>query len=214
MLANTTCHLMHNVIPAAVDYGAAEGRLSEAYDAHPNNPDTWVDSARAAKRKAAELAIAIDGLTARAVQEINRSKCSIRADVSALCFFPGTTSLRCDALERVRGIANAYKHQNLSDPTLLITSDADVLVVELGYGVEGFGVGKLEAGEKGQKPNRHLSDRISRRPDRSARPGPPTAAPPARPPGPAAPPARTDSAPRGSGRRLALDPPRSPNPCT
>lgn len=143
MLASTTCHLMHNVIPAAVDYGAAEGRLSEAYDAHPNNPDTWVDSARAAKRKAAELAIAIDGLTACAVQEINRSKCSIRADVSALCFFPGTTSLRCDALERVRGIANAYKHQDISDPTLLITSDADVLVVELGYGVEGFGVGKL-----------------------------------------------------------------------
>lgn len=39
----------------------------------------------------------------------------------------------------MRGVANAYKHQNLSDPTLPITSDADVLVVGLGYGLDGVG---------------------------------------------------------------------------
>jgi hypothetical protein len=42
----------------------------------------------------------------------------------------------------VRGVANAYKHQDLNDPTLPITSDAEVLVIGLGYGLDGFGVGK------------------------------------------------------------------------
>jgi len=39
-------------------------------------------------------------------------------------------------------VANAYKHANLSDPNLPISSDEDVLVVALGYGLDGFGVGK------------------------------------------------------------------------
>lgn len=47
----------------------------------------------------------------------------------------------------MRGVANAYKHQNLSDPTLRIASDADVLVVGLGYGLDGYGVGKFGGAE-------------------------------------------------------------------
>ena len=40
------------------------------------------------------------------------------------------------------GVANAYKHQDLSNPALPITSNDDVLVTGFGYGLEGFGVGK------------------------------------------------------------------------
>jgi hypothetical protein len=35
----------------------------------------------------------------------------------------------------VRGVAKAYKHENLTDLTLRITSDADILVVGLGLGL-------------------------------------------------------------------------------
>jgi len=39
----------------------------------------------------------------------------------------GTGSVRAGCLERVRSVANAYKHENLSDPALPITSDATFL---------------------------------------------------------------------------------------
>jgi hypothetical protein len=64
MLESIVQHLMDNVFPAAADYGAAVGRLSDAYAANPDAPDLWAESARDAKRQAAELAIAIDGLSA------------------------------------------------------------------------------------------------------------------------------------------------------
>jgi hypothetical protein len=35
----------------------------------------------------------------------------------------------------------------LTDPTLPITSDNDVLVVALGYGLDGYGVGKFDGEE-------------------------------------------------------------------
>lgn len=35
----------------------------------------------------------------------------------------------------------------LTDPTLPITSDNDVLVVALGYGPDGYGVGKFDGEE-------------------------------------------------------------------
>lgn len=60
-----------------------------------------------------------------------------------MCYFPGTTSMRGGAHDRVRGVANAYKHQKLTDPTLPIASDADILVIGLGYGLDGWGVGKF-----------------------------------------------------------------------
>ena len=51
-------------------------------------------------------------------------------------------SPRLESLNRVRGVANAYKHANLDDPTLPISSESDVLVVGSGYGLDGYGVGK------------------------------------------------------------------------
>lgn len=40
-------------------------------------------------------------------------------------------------------MATVYKHKIASDPTLSVDSDDDVLVVGLGYGLDGYGVGKF-----------------------------------------------------------------------
>jgi hypothetical protein len=141
LLADTVDHLLHNVLPAAADYAAAEDELSMAYRADPT-PAAWEAPARTAKRRAAELAVAIDGLTDRCAAELGISKTAVRKSMAALCFWPSGTSLRAGAHDRVRGVAGVYKHQSLSDPTLPIASDTDVLVVGLGYGLDGFGVGK------------------------------------------------------------------------
>jgi hypothetical protein len=142
MLERAVDHLLHNVLPAAVDYIAAEDMLSLAYK--PSVPPAdWETEARLAKRRAAELAIAIDGLLDRCKKDLGLTVVHIRAAVASLCIFPGATSLRQGSLERVRGVANAYKHEKLSDPTLPIMSDADILVVGLGYGLDGVGVGKF-----------------------------------------------------------------------
>lgn len=103
---------------------------------------TWAPEARTAKRHAANVAIAIDGMTDRCVGELGLSKESVRKAVSALCVFPGTEFSRTGAIERIRGVANAYKHENLRDATLPITSDRDILVVGTAYGVEAYGAGK------------------------------------------------------------------------
>lgn len=141
MLENTVDHLLHNVLAAATDYMAAEDALSQAYGAD-RTPAAWERAARLAKRRAAEVAIAIDALTDRCATELARSKSSIRADISAQCVWPGSGADRLGAHNRVRGVANAYKHQDLSDPTLPIASNDDVLAVGSGWGMDGWGVGK------------------------------------------------------------------------
>jgi hypothetical protein len=128
-------------MPAALEYGEAEAALSRAYKGD-RTPANWEVAARTAKRKAAELAIAIDGLTDRASKEIGLSKTNVRGKIAALCFWPRTSTLRQGSAERVHGVANAYKHQVLTDPKLPISSESDILVVGLGYGLDGFGVGK------------------------------------------------------------------------
>jgi hypothetical protein len=45
-------------------------------------------------------------------------------------------------VDRVCAVANAYKHEVLSDRKHPIRSDADVLVVGAGYGIDGYGLGK------------------------------------------------------------------------
>ncbi|HVY23105.1 MAG TPA: hypothetical protein VG962_07115 [Steroidobacteraceae bacterium] len=137
-----TCrHLMNNVLPAALDYEAAEKNLSVAY-AEDVSSFHWEGVAQLAKRRAAELSIAIDGLTDRAHVETGAGKNDIRNRIAALCYWPGGTIFRPGSAERIRGVANAYKHQTLNDPTLPITSDSDVLVVGLGFGLDVYGVGK------------------------------------------------------------------------
>jgi hypothetical protein len=146
LLENVVVHLMDNVLPAAADYEAAERALSQAF-ATDQTASHWEAAAKLAKRRASELAIAIDGLTDRTSVEMRLSKAEIRRRVTNLCLWPGSLTPRLESLERIRGVACAYRHANLTDPTLPISSEADVLVVGLGYGLDGFGVGKFSGVE-------------------------------------------------------------------
>ena len=65
----TVNHLVHNVLPSAIDYGAAEDVLTRAYAADAT-PTAWEPDARRAKRQAANLAIAIEGLADRCSREL------------------------------------------------------------------------------------------------------------------------------------------------
>ncbi len=141
MFDSAVDHLIHNVMPSLADYSAAEDALSLAYAAD-TAPAMWETEARSAKRHAANLAIAIDGLTDRYRNAAGGSKKGIRASVEKFCVWPGTAFRREGCIKRVEGVANAYKHQNLRDLSLPITSDEDVLVVALGYGLDAYGVGK------------------------------------------------------------------------
>jgi len=146
MTARTLDRLLSDVLPAAADYDEAERELTEAYSAD-NAAAAWEAAARKAKRRAAELAIAIDGLTDRLAEEAGLSKTAIRTGVTAHCVWPGTAVARAGAHDRVRGVANAYKHRTLTDRTLPIASEDDILVVGLGFGLDGWGVGKFSGVE-------------------------------------------------------------------
>jgi len=141
MLDITVHHWLHSVLPAVADYEAAEAALSEAFGEDKQQPH-WEPQAYTAKRRAAELAIAIDGLADRAALDLNRSKKAIRTAVSAECNWPDGTA-RTGCLDRVRAVAVAYRHKVVDDPTLPISSEQDILVVGLGYGLDGYGVGKF-----------------------------------------------------------------------
>jgi len=136
-LSNTLEHLLHYVLPAAAEYEAGEDSLSRAYTAGAST-----EEAKVAKRKAAELAVAIDGLTDRVILELKTSPEKVRGAVSKLCVFPGTETLRAEAFERVHSVANVYKHSVLTNKIHVINSFEDVLVVGLGFGLDAFGVGK------------------------------------------------------------------------
>jgi hypothetical protein len=139
-------HLINRVLPAATEYETAERALSLAYKDDPE-PASWEAAGRHATRKAAELAVAVDGLSDRAHLELGRSLSSIRHSVGSLCIWPANGSQRDGCLERVRGVANAYKHGELTETKLPISSDDDVLVVAPGFGIDGFGVGKFNGVE-------------------------------------------------------------------
>jgi len=142
MLVKTVSHLIYDVLPAAEDYEKAELRLSQEYN--PDKPvSDWMVAAREAKRRAAQLAISIDGLTDRFAGEQNFTKACIRQTITSHCLWPGTETPRLGAHERVRAVANAYKHYNLSDPNMVIKTNDDVDAAGAGYGIDGFGVGKF-----------------------------------------------------------------------
>lgn len=142
VLEKTLSHMMENVLAAAAEYQAAEDDLSEAHRA-----GSWEQAGITAKRKASELAVAIDGLSDRASRELNQGIKKIRESVSALCFWPGSSRVRDEGFERVYGVANAYKHWELTWATHVINSFEDVLAVGLGYGLDGYGVGKFSGVE-------------------------------------------------------------------
>jgi hypothetical protein len=134
-------HLLTNVLPASAEYDKAELHLTAAFDAAGGDETKFRIEANTAKRRAADVAVAIDGLADRAAKALRTSPNTIREQVSLLCSISGM--LRTGCLDRVCAIANAYKHDQLDDPKHPINSDDDVLVVGAGYGVDGFGLGKF-----------------------------------------------------------------------
>ena len=139
MLATTLSHLLENVIPAAHDYSRAEDKLSRAF-ANNNDPNSWAEQGQHAKRRAAEAAIAIDGLADRAAMELGLTPDDVRNQVSALCIINGAP--RSGSIERVCAIANAYKHAGPLRAKHPITSESDVLATGAGFGLDAWGVGK------------------------------------------------------------------------
>jgi hypothetical protein len=141
-LAKTVDHMLNHVLPAVAEYEAAEANLSAAHAS-----GNWEKEANNARRKASELAVAVDGLTDRANRELGIQLESIRAEVSALCTWPGSTALRNEAFERVYGVANAYKHSTLTKKSHVLNSFEDVLAVGRGFGTDAFGIGKYSGVE-------------------------------------------------------------------
>ena len=141
-LVTTVAHLLDHVLPAIEEYELAEASLSKAHAS-----GDWSAEAKTARRKAAELAVAMDGLADRVQQELHLPLETIRAEVSKLCLWPNSTLSRQEAFERVHGVANAYKHSELKKPSHVLRSFDDVLAVGLGFGLDGFGVGKFSGVE-------------------------------------------------------------------
>lgn len=142
MLSRTVKHLLENVLPAARDYFAAEQALSEAYQ---RNPTAFTAEAHLAKRRAAEVAIAIDGLADRAATALTTTPDNVRTQVAPLCAINGVLRDRC--IDRICAVANAYKHDGPLRAKHPIVSADDILATGLGYGLDGYGVGKYSGVE-------------------------------------------------------------------
>jgi hypothetical protein len=83
----------------------------------------------------------------------------VRTQAAALCEIKGVKRDGC----RVRGVANAYEHQDFTGERLPILSNDDVLAAALGYGLEGYGVAKpggveIIVNEKGRERRKFLAD--------------------------------------------------------
>ena len=141
MLKTTVNHLISNVIPAARDYDDAETALSAAFAAANCDQTKCQAECETAKRRAAEIAVAIDGLADRAAQALGSTPTAVRAQIAMLSEINGT--MRHGCVDRVCAVANAYKHAVLGDPKHPIRYYADVLVVGAGYGIDSIGAGKF-----------------------------------------------------------------------
>jgi hypothetical protein len=141
MLKPTVDHLIASVITAARDYNDAETALTAALAAANNDQLKCHVACETAKRRAAEVAVALDGLADRAARALGSTPNSVRVQVAPLSAIYGTVRQGC--VDRVCAVANAYKHDVLNDPKHPIRSDADVLVVGAGYGIDGWGMGKF-----------------------------------------------------------------------
>ena len=131
MPSRTLDHLTRMVLPASAEYFSIEESTANA------EGDT-----DAVLRKAYDTSIALDGLVDRASLEFSLSKREVIDAVDRESRFPGGAE-RPGCIERIRAVANAYKHAELSDKSLPLTSDQDVFFFGAGYGVDGFGVGKF-----------------------------------------------------------------------
>jgi hypothetical protein len=140
VLTNTLAHLLNNVIPAVRDYERAEDELTRAF-AKDADPNSWAEEGRRAKRCAAEVAIAIDGLADRAASVLGITPDEIRAQVAQRCVIGGVARPGC--IDRVCAVANAYKHGGPLRSKHPIDSESDVLATGAGYGIDGYGIGKF-----------------------------------------------------------------------
>jgi len=112
MLESAVDHLIYNTLPSATDYSAAEEALTSAYERCPQS-GRWEAEARLAKRRAAKLAIAIDGLADRCKTDLALSLTQIRGDVAALCAWP-------ERAQFARAVLNVF--EVLRTPTSTKTS--------------------------------------------------------------------------------------------
>jgi hypothetical protein len=140
MLKGTLTHLLNNVIPAADDYERAENDLTRAFTRNAD-PLSWTAQGQLAKRRAAEVAVAIDGLADRTAATVGLTPDEVRAKVATLCVING--ALRSGCIERVCAVANAYKHAGPLRAKHPIHSESDVLATGAGYGLDAYGVGKF-----------------------------------------------------------------------
>lgn len=139
MLTKVVEHLLNNVIPAARDYEQAEESLSLAFR-NNSDPSSWAEQGQHAKRRAAEVAIAIDGLADRAAAALSSTTDAVRALVQSRSAIGGTARAGC--IDRVCAVANAYKHAGPLNAKHPILSESDVLAAGAGYGIDGYGIGK------------------------------------------------------------------------
>src|SRR5258708_38090339 len=144
MLTNTLSHLLNNVIPAARDYEHAEKELSSAFARDPD-PQTWTVESQQARRRAAEVAIAIDGLADRAALALDLKPDQVRTDVTSRSTIDDIARSGC--IERICAVANAYKHSGPLRAKHPINSESDVLATGVGYGIDAFSVGKFSGVE-------------------------------------------------------------------
>jgi hypothetical protein len=159
-LVKTVDHLINDVLLAANEYDTAERALTIVWCKTKDLVQCDAE-AREAKRRAAQVAIAIDGLADRAKGELGIGIDQVRIEVATMCEINGTKRNGC--LDRVRGVANAYKHHILDDSRLPILTNDDVLAAGLGWGLEGYGVGKAShpeiiVNEKGGERRKFLGD--------------------------------------------------------
>jgi hypothetical protein len=136
----TVNHLLGYVIPAARDYYDAEMALTKAFAATNYDKSQCRTECETAKRRASEVAVAIDGLADRAATALGSSTNKIRKQVAVLSSIDG--SVRHGCVDRVCAVANAYKHDVLDDKKHPIRSAGDVLVVGA-FGIDGYGMGKF-----------------------------------------------------------------------
>jgi hypothetical protein len=77
-------------------------------DGRDADPQSWITQGQQAKRRAAEVAIAIDGLADRAALALSLTPDEVRTQVSQRCILG--TAHRAVCIDRVCAVANAYKH--------------------------------------------------------------------------------------------------------
>jgi hypothetical protein len=140
MLKSALNHLLTNVLPAAQDYDRAENELSAAFDQSPD-PVHWATAGQHAKRRAAEVAVAIDGLADRAANDLGTTPENVRNSVASYCTIGSVA--RPGSIERVCAVANAYKHAGPLRGKHPIASESDILAAGAGYGIDGYGIGKF-----------------------------------------------------------------------